>query len=134
MSTRITFVDDELAHYGVKGMKWGTRKDRKAGRKAAKQHIKMVNPYRITSVHKRLEYDKAAKKAIDAHKGNDAFLEGYRDVAAKRILIYNGGVRLPKRDPATRKAAQEQLEQIVRHYRKDFQARVRDLERINSGG
>ena len=82
-------IELELAHYGVKGMKWGTRKDRKSGRKAAKQHIKMVNPYRIASVHKRLEYDKAA---------------------------------------------QEQLEQIVRHYRKDFQARVRDLERINSGG
>ena len=43
MSTRITFVDDELAHYGVKGMKWGTRKDRKdrkAGRKAGKLHYK----------------------------------------------------------------------------------------------
>lgn len=124
----------ELAHYGTKGMKWGVRKDRKAGRKAAKQHIKMVNPYRLTSVHKRLEYGESAKKAIDAHKGNDAFMEGYRDVAAKRILIYHNGVRLPKRDPAVRKQAQEQLEQIVRHYSKDFQARVRDLERMNSGG
>jgi len=126
-------IELELAHYGVKGMKWGTRKDRKAGRKAAKNHIKMVNPYRFTSVYKRLEYGEAAKKAIDAHKGNDAFTEGYRDAAAKRILIYHNGVRLPKRDPAVRKQAQEGLEKIVRYYSKDFKQRVRDIEQINAG-
>ena len=125
----------ELTHYGVKGMKWGiVRKDRKAGRKAAKNHIKMVNPYSFATVHKRMEYGEKAKKAIDAHKGNDAFMEGYRDIAAKRILVYHNGVKLPKQDPAVRKQAQEELEKIVRYYEKDFQERKRELDRINSGG
>lgn len=51
MSTRITFVDDELAHYGVKGMKWGTRKvhARIAGKMAAKSQILGYNtPYTAT--------------------------------------------------------------------------------------
>lgn len=65
-------IELELAHYGVKGMKWGTRRrDRRAGRKAAKNHIKMVNPYSIRSVYKRLEYGEVGNKLVEAHKAFD---------------------------------------------------------------
>lgn len=42
MSTRITFVDDELAHYGVKGMRWGVRRmqAKRAGRATARSQIR----------------------------------------------------------------------------------------------
>lgn len=134
MYTRITFVDDELAHYGVKGMRWGVRRrDRRAGRKAAENHIKMVNPYSIRSVHKRLEYGEVGNRLVEAHKGNADFLEGYRDSAAKRFIIYHGGVKLHKKDPLARKEAQDALERAVQYYGKDFKQRVRDIEQIRAG-
>ena len=60
-------IELEFAHYGVKGMKWGVRKkladrrDRKAGRKAGKLHYKMISPYSIRSVYKRMDYHDTAK-------------------------------------------------------------------------
>ncbi len=139
MSKKIAFVDNTLTHHGVKGMKWGVRKrlddwrDRRAGRKAGKLHIKMVNPYSIRGVYKRLEYGEAANKIVDAHKGNDAFLEGYRDSAAKRFIIYHRGVKLPKKDPLARKESQDALEKAVQYYTKDFKQRVQDIEEIRAG-
>ena len=37
MSTGITFGDDELAHFGVKGMKWGVHRSRPEGVSRAKK-------------------------------------------------------------------------------------------------
>ena len=52
----------ELTHYGVKGMKWGiVRKDRKAGRKAAKNHIKMVSNF----LNKILQFEKQAQEELE---------------------------------------------------------------------
>lgn len=116
-------IELELSHHGVKGMKWGTRRrDRRAGRKAAKNHIKMVNPYSIRSVYKRLEYGEVGNKLVEAHKGNADFLEGYR-----------GGVKLPKKDPLARKESQDALEKAVQYYTKDFKQRVQDIEEIRAG-
>lgn len=141
MSTRITFVDDKLVHYGVKGMRWGVRKqladrrDRKAGRKAGKLHYKMINPYSIRSIYKRMEYHDSAKSLINSHKGNTAFTEGYRDYAAKVIRPYSKtkASYVRAKTPAERKRAQELLNRSVRYYEKDFKQRIRDIDQINAG-
>nr|DAT53489.1 MAG TPA: hypothetical protein [Caudoviricetes sp.] len=128
-------IELELAHYGVKGMKWGTRKARKAGRKAGKLHIQSVNPYTIRSVHSRLNKMALAQKVMDKHKNDPDFIEGYRDAAAKRFRIYDPvkGKVVSNKDPVARAGAQEALEKAVRYYEKDFKQRVRDIEQINAG-
>ena len=56
----------ELTHYGVKGMKWGiVRKDRKAGRKAAKNHIKMVSNF----LNKILQFENRLKRNLKRLSG-----------------------------------------------------------------
>ncbi len=128
-------IELELAHYGVKGMKWGTRKSRKAGRKAAKLHFQAVNPYAIRNVHKRLDKMAQGQKVYDKYKNDPEFIEGYRDTAVKRFRIYDPvkGKIVPVKDPVARAGAQEALEKAVRYYEKDFKQRVQALEQINAG-
>ena len=128
-------IELELAHYGVKGMKWGTRKGRKAGRKAARLQFKSVNPYSIRNVYSRLDIMAKGQSVYDHHKNDPGFLEGYRDVAAKRFRMYDPVKRklISKKDPVARAGAQEALEKAIRYYEKDFKQRVRDIEQINAG-
>ena len=65
---RVSSPDEELMHYGVKGMKWGVRRsqrqlDRAAGRKPSKSTTKRVN-----KISQKLEKKKAALEKKERKK------------------------------------------------------------------
>lgn len=96
MSTRITFVDDELAHYGVKGMRWGVRRMRAnmAGKKAARSHI----------------------------KGTNALLSVTRDSATKKTKKLNAKWRGTEHEAAFEKAKQKELRKQIKWHGKGYEA------------
>lgn len=99
MSTRITFVDDELAHYGVKGMRWGVRRMRAnmAGKKAARSHI----------------------------KGTNALLSVTRDSATKKTKKLNAKWRGTEHEAAFEKAKQKELRKQIKWHGKGYEAAKR---------
>lgn len=99
MSTRITFVDDELAHYGVKGMRWGVRRVRAnmAGRKAAQQHI----------------------------RGTNASLTRTRNSATKKTKKLNAKWRGTEHEAAFEKAKQKELRKQMKWHGKGYEASKR---------
>lgn len=99
MSTRITFVNDELAHYGVKGMRWGVRRVRAnmAGRKAAQQHI----------------------------RGTNAFLTRTRNSATKKTKKLNAKWRGTEHEAAFEKAKQKELRKQMKWHGKGYDASKR---------
>lgn len=96
MSTRITFVDDELAHYGVKGMRWGVRRVRAnmAGKKAAQQHI----------------------------RGTNAFLTRTQNSATKKVKKLNSKWRGTEHEAAFEKAKQKEFRRQMRWHGKGHTA------------
>lgn len=99
MSTRITFVDDELAHYGVKGMRWGVRRVRAnmAGKKAAQQHI----------------------------RGTNALLSMTRNSATKKTKKLNAKWRGTEHEAAFEKAKQKELRKQIKWHGKGHEAAKR---------
>ena len=99
MSTRITFVDDELAHYGVKGMRWGVRRVQAnmAGKKAAQQHI----------------------------RGTNAFFTRTQNSATKKVKKLNKKWRGTEHEAAFEKAKQKELRKQMKWHGKGYEASKR---------
>ena len=102
MDTRIRFVDDELAHFGVKGMKWGVRNSRPEGvsrstNRAAKRDAKEFTRAKMyygegagnrrklikAKVNQRSK-DPSYKKAFDHHVANTDWEKRGKEARSKR--------------------------------------------------
>lgn len=102
MDTRIRFVDDELAHYGVKGMRWGVRNSRPEGvsrstNRAAKRDAKEFTRAKMyygegagnrrklikAKVNQRSK-DPSYKKAFDHHVANTDWEKRGKEARSKR--------------------------------------------------
>lgn len=112
MSTRITFVDDELAHYGVKGMKWGVRRmqAKMAGRATARSQIRAHDTMFVGAANRAT---KATRKRNKKWKGteHEAAYEKAKQKELRYRMRWEGkGIDTAKRigDAKTRKMARKE--------------------------
>lgn len=112
MSTRITFVEDELAHYGVKGMKWGVRRmqAKMAGRATARSQIRTHDTMFVGVANRAT---KGTRKRNKKWKGteHEAAYEKARQKEFRKQMRWEGkGVDAAKRlgDAKTRKMARKE--------------------------
>ena len=96
--------DDYLMHYGVKGMKWGVRKDRK---KASRQNNQDVSLDGSEQVKKKLDLkDPRVKKAAVAAAGVTAIVAG-------AYILSKGGVPVNSLKRSTVKKGSDKAKDIL---------------------
>lgn len=112
MSTRITFVDDELAHYGVKGMKWGVHRmqAKMAGRATARSQIRGTNSMFIATRNSATKKTRKLNKKWRGTEHEAAFEKAKQKEFRKQMRWEGKGVETAKRagDAKTRKMARKE--------------------------
>lgn len=110
MSTRITFVDDELAHYGVKGMRWGVIKARHDGKVDARRKISASNSPRMANIQRARGTDKALDKKYKNSDQRNAYEHGRQKELRRQMKKLGRGFEVSNRigDPKTKQVAAKQ--------------------------
>ena len=112
MSTRITFVDDELAHYGVKGMKWGVRRmqAKMAGRATARSQIRTHDTMFVGVANRATKGTRRRNKKWKGTEHEAAYEKARQKELRKQMRWEGKGVDAAKRvgDAKTRKMARKE--------------------------
>lgn len=112
MSTRITFVDDELAHYGVKGMKWGVRRmqAKMAGRATARSQIRTHDTMFVGVANRATKGTRRRNKKWKGTEHEAAYEKARQKELRKQMRWEGKGVNVAKRvgDAKTRKMARKE--------------------------
>lgn len=93
----------ELYHYGVKGMKWGVRKDERAKIKAARKQTydasRQLGADKYTSRKLAWQSERDVRSAITTNRAIDAVARGSKD-AKQRAKDYQNAINLANRSAA----------------------------------
>lgn len=112
MSTRITFVNDELAHYGVKGMKWGVRRmqAKMAGRATARSQIRTHDTMFVGVANRATKGTRRRNKKWKGTEHEAAYEKARQKELRKQMRWEGKGVDAAKRvgDAKTRKMARKE--------------------------
>lgn len=100
MGNDLNEVEDVLAHFGVKGMKWGVRKERNSYSTASARSQK--KELRET---RKAKNSAALKKAGDAEKRAEDVFEGIKRENKKKGMSTMAADRAAFKDPRYQKAA-----------------------------
>jgi hypothetical protein len=80
-----TMVDLSVSHHGVKGMKWGVRKDR-AKTSTAKKSASQMTDAELKAINKRLNLERDYKRMMaERDKENQGLLAKGAELAAESI-------------------------------------------------
>ncbi len=110
MSTRITFVDDKLAHYGVKGMRWGVIKARHDGKVDARRKISASKSPRMANLQRARGTDKVLDKKYRNSDQRDSYERGRQKELRRQMKKRGRGFEVANRigDAKTKQVAAKQ--------------------------
>lgn len=97
-SWNISFSSSEFAHYGVKGMKWGVRKDRSSSRlKRFNRKMKRIDSKYIDELNKPYTPGKVNKKMLRLAREGERLVDDLFDGKVMNDDAFNGLMkRLPE--------------------------------------